>query len=246
MHYIANSRIDGQHIMHLTKNRLAPLQLPLPTVGGHQYPNLYLPEIWRHQSDCSIRERSHWNTYLHLHEAHYSPPFATGILFTHGQRNQGKNCVGWRIAGVSLHEARASGHSQGVSRREGCVCCTSNWVWKEPACALHNYVTKYHSLDIFLVKKSPESAQGAFLSHLDIVNVMADCWFTPGRVLLMFLCSRLCAYSGSWGSQGAHTCSLIVRCVVMPTTMLTWWWYKCQLLRNYSVLLASAVQQVFH
>ena len=53
-------------------------------------------------------------------------------------KNQGKNFVGWRIAGVSLHVARATGrgHGQGVSRREGCVCCTANWIWKEPACAV--------------------------------------------------------------------------------------------------------------
>ena len=45
--------------------------------------------------------------------------------------------------------------------------------------------------------KNPwKSVNGAFLSHLHIVNVTVDCLFTPGRALLLFLCSRLCTPLG--------------------------------------------------
>ena len=52
-------------------------QLPLPTEGGRdslQYPTLYsLPEIWRHQSDCSIREQSHVYAYAKHITTHQLP-----------------------------------------------------------------------------------------------------------------------------------------------------------------------------
>ena len=69
---------------------------------------------------------------------------------------------------------------------------------------------------------SKKSAQEAFFSHLNIVNVTLDCQFTPGWALLLFLCLHLCAPSGLRGPWGAHTCSMIgrcARCVVTPTTM---------------------------
>ena len=37
---------------------------------------------------------------------------------------------------------------------------------------------------------------------LDVVNVMLDCQFTPGRALIMFLCSYLCVPSGSRDPRG--------------------------------------------
>ena len=43
----------------------------------------------------------------------------------------------------------------------------------------------------------------------------------PCRVLILFLCLHLCVPSVLQGPQGAHTFSLIGRCVVMPATMLT-------------------------
>ena len=66
-----------------------------------------------------------------------------------------------------------------------------------------------------------KSVYGALLSHLDVVNVTVDGLFTPGQVIFLYLCSRLCAPSGSQVPRGAHMCSLISRCVVTPTTMLT-------------------------
>ena len=58
------------------------------------------------------------------------------------------------------------------------------------------YVTKYHWFGVFLIKNFWKGAYDAFLSHLDIVNVMVDCRFTPGRVLLLFFCLCLFAPSG--------------------------------------------------
>ena len=66
---------------------------------------------------------------------------------------------------------------------------------------------KNHSFGVFPVKNLWKSAQGAFFLHLDIVNVMLDCQFTPDRVQLFFLCLCLCAplgVTGSWG-PGVHT-----------------------------------------
>ena len=58
-----------------------------------------------------------------------------------------------------------------------------------------------------------KSYQGAFFLHIDIVNVTLNCQFTPDQVLLLFLCSCLCALLRVVGLRGAHMCSLIGRCV---------------------------------
>ena len=112
-----------------------------------------------------------------------------------------------------------------------CICCKS------------------HSFCFFRIKKSLESVLGAFLSHLDAMNVTVDCRFTLGRVLLCFF-AHACAPPRGHRRPGVHTCSLIGRCVDTSTTMLTWLSeVRCQLplaATNCSVLLASAVQQVFH
>ena len=66
---------------------------------------------------------------------------------------------------------------------------------------------KNHSFGIFPVKNLQKIAQGAFFLHLDIVNVMLDCWFNPDRALLLFLCSCLCAPFGftEVTGPGVHT-----------------------------------------
>ena len=47
-------------------------------------------------------------------------------------------------------------------------------------------------------------------------------------------------------TRGVHTCLLIDRGFVMPTTVLTWWVMIKVPVTNCSALLVSAVQQVFH
>ena len=42
-------------------------------------------------------------------------------------------------------------------------------------------------------KNTWKSIQGAFLSHLDVMNVTVDCQLTPGQALLPFVCSHMCA-----------------------------------------------------
>ena len=92
---------------------------------------------------------------------------------------------------------------------------------------MYIYVTKITRLVSSWSKNSWKSIHGAFLSHLDVVNVTVDYQFTPGQALLLFLRSCLCPLRVA-GAR-VHTCSVIGRCVVMPTTMLTWW-VRCQLL----------------
>ena len=49
-----------------------------------------------------------------------------------------------------------------------------------------------------------ESIHGTFLSHLDIMNVMVDCWFTSGWALLLF---HTCVLPWDCRGAGVHTCA---------------------------------------
>ena len=71
-----------------------------------------------------------------IREAYYRPPVASGIRLA--KETMERILLAGEL--LALHEARASVRGQGISRREGCVCCTANWVRKEPACALHAYL----------------------------------------------------------------------------------------------------------
>ena len=58
------------------------------------------------------------------------------------------------------------------------------------------------TIDCLVSFESWKIAHSTFLSHLDIVNVMVDCWSTPSRALFLFLYLYLCALLGvvvPWG-----------------------------------------------
>ena len=51
-------------------------------------------------------------------------------------------------------------------------------------------------------KNVQKSTCAAFISHIDVVNVMVDCRFTPSWALFPLICSFFCAFSRLWGLGG--------------------------------------------
>ena len=65
-----------------------------------------------------------------------------------------------------------------------CAVCARGLCDKSHLCIyVCVYVVNYQPFGNFLVKNSQKSTHGAFISHLDVVNVMVDCEFTPGRAI---------------------------------------------------------------
>ena len=58
---------------------------------------------------------------------------------------------------------------------------------------MYYYVAKDQSFGVFWIKNYWKSTHGAFLSHVDVMNEMVNCWLTLGQTLLLFLCSHMCA-----------------------------------------------------
>ena len=77
---------------------------------------------------------------------------------------------------------------------------------------------KNHLFGIFPIRKSLEKCSWRFSFALKCHECDSR---LPGRVLILFLCLHLCVPSVLQGPWGAHTFSLIGRCVVTPATMLT-------------------------
>ena len=78
-----------------------------------------------------------------------------------------------------------------------CAVCAEELCDRSRLHIMYMYVYTCHKISLIWHlpnRKSPEKRSWCFLSHVDIMNVMADCWFTPG-----LLCSYLCASLGSWG-----------------------------------------------
>ena len=114
-------------------------------------------------------------------------------------------------------------------RRESFLIITLCTVCAEGLCnwsRLYVYVTKYCPFGgIFLIKKLLERRLWCF--PFTLRNREYDGWLlvhsrssTTLVSLLMLVCPL--GVMGVIGALGAHMCSLIGRCIVMPTTVLIW------------------------